>query len=223
MRYRAIGIPSGLCRASAIWILRRPISRKSPGPHPRCTCRRDFICPWPVAFASDKSDVVGNGDDATFYFAQLGLKRQFVSYGQTTFYGEIGDYKNYSVGRVLQADLAAPTKAIATWGMVTRFRSPALGRGYRTSFDRPPRCFTHNINIMMRILLEYLSGLTEVQSLPVEPWSAVILGARVQWYRYWKRLRGSKRRTMSYCLICAPGCLAAAVDRRWHGRHRSPC
>ena len=48
-----IGTPSGLRRASAIWTPAEYFSeRRARLGFVRCTCRRDFICPWPAAFAT---------------------------------------------------------------------------------------------------------------------------------------------------------------------------
>lgn len=127
----------------------------------------------------DKSNVVGNGDDATFYFAQLGVKRRLLSYGQTTFYGEIGDYQNYSVGRVLQADLASD-RGYATWGMVTDSEVRRWGGGIEQSFDSAATVLYAQYQHFDADIAGMPMLGTEVQSLPVEPWSAVILGARVQ-------------------------------------------
>ena len=129
----------------------------------------------------DKSAVIGDGEDATFYYAQLGLKRQFVSYGHTTFYGEFGNYKDYTVGRELQADLMAD-KGYDTWGKVTDSEVRRWGAGVEQSLDAAAMVLYaqyhyYEADITGIPMPQYGNA---AQSLPVEPWSAVVLGARVQ-------------------------------------------
>lgn len=129
----------------------------------------------------DKSAVIGDGEDATFYYAQLGLKRQLVSYGHTTFYGEFANYKDYTVGRELQADLMAD-KGYDTWGKVTASEVRRWGAGVEQSIDAAA-------TVLYAQYHYYEADITGIpmpqygnaaQALPVEPWSAIVLGARVQ-------------------------------------------
>ena len=133
----------------------------------------------------DRSGVVGSGDDARFYFAQLGLKRQFLSYGHTTIYGEVGTYKDYTVGRLLQADLAED-QGYANWGKVTDSEVRRWGAGVEQSFDSAATILYvqyHHYEADLAgtpMPTEPDGAFGPVQSLPVEPWEAVVLGARVQ-------------------------------------------
>ena len=129
----------------------------------------------------DRSDVMGHGDDANFYFAQLGVKKRLLAYGSTTVYGEIGKYQNYSVGRALQADLASDG-GYATWGMVTDSEVRRWGAGVEQSIDAAAMVLYAQYQHFEADIAGIPSGggAEDVQSLPIEPWSAVILGARVQ-------------------------------------------
>jgi predicted porin len=49
-----------------------------------------------------------------FYFAQAGLSRRFLSFGNTTIYGEYGRYEDFSVGKVFRANL---TGADRRWAL----------------------------------------------------------------------------------------------------------
>jgi hypothetical protein len=129
----------------------------------------------------DESDAVGDGNQSDFYFAQLGVKRQFLPYGQTTFYGEFGKYKDYTVGKFLQADLK-DDGGYATWGKVTDSEVRRFGGGIEQSFNEAATVLYAQYHYYEADLAgipmpEFGSG---KQSLPVEPWSAVVVGARLQ-------------------------------------------
>ena len=127
----------------------------------------------------DKSGVVGSGDDATFYFAQLGVKRKFLPYGSTTVYGEFGKYQDYTVGHILAAGLMNDP-GYADWGMVTDSEVGRWGAGIEQSFDRAATVLYAQYHHYEGDLAGIPLGATAVESLPVEPWEAVVLGARVQ-------------------------------------------
>jgi hypothetical protein len=133
----------------------------------------------------DKSDVVGDGDNATFYFAQLGVKRRLLPYGQTTVYGELGNYRDYAIGRDLQANFK-DDKGYGTWGRVTDSEVRRWGAGIEQSFDAAATVLYAQYHYYEAdlagtpMLLPDGSSFGPVQSLPVEPWSAVVLGARIQ-------------------------------------------
>ena len=42
------------------------------------------------AFAAGRREVEGIEEDATFWYAQLGIEKKFLPYGSTTIYGEYG-------------------------------------------------------------------------------------------------------------------------------------
>jgi predicted porin len=127
----------------------------------------------------DMSGVVGSGDGASFYFAQLGVKRQFLPCGPTTIYAEFGKYQDYTVGRILAAGLM-DDPGYADWGRVTDSEVRRWGVGVEQSFDAAATVLYAQYHHYEGDLAGIPLGATEVQSLPVEPWEAVVLGARVQ-------------------------------------------
>ena len=127
----------------------------------------------------DMSDVVGSDNAATFYFAQLGVKRQFLPYGHTTVYAELGKYKDYTVGQFMMADLVQD-EGYKEWGMVTDSEVRRWGFGVEQSFDAAATVLYAQFHHYEADLAGIQSGTDFVQSLPVEPWEAVVLGARVQ-------------------------------------------
>jgi hypothetical protein len=133
----------------------------------------------------DESAVVDTGKTARFYFAQLGIKRQILPYGATTFYGELGRYSDYTVGHFLQADLLSDG-GYANWGRVTDSEVRRWGVGVEQSFDSAATVLYAQYHHYEADIAGVTMPTTEggdfgpVQSLPVEPWDAVVLGARVQ-------------------------------------------
>ncbi len=132
----------------------------------------------------DHSGLFTSGENAHFYFGQLGLKRQFLSAGNTTFYGEYGVYNDYTVGRLIQADIFGPGN-YATWGEVTDSEVRRWGVGIEQAIDASAMLLYaqfHHYEADLAGIRCNAEGVKwgDVQSLPVEPWSAVVLGARIQ-------------------------------------------
>lgn len=135
-------------------------------------------------FRDDRSGVVGEGDEANFYFAQLGLKRRLLPYGETTIYGEFGIYNDYTVGRLLQADLGVDQE-FETWGCVTDSEVRRWGVGIEQAFDASALLLYaqyHNYEAAIAGMpMDDNGNLSDlIEALPVEPWSAVVVGARIQ-------------------------------------------
>lgn len=132
----------------------------------------------------DESAVLGSGDGSTFYFTQLGMKRQFLPYGHTTFYGEFGNYKDYTVGQLLKVAIT-PGQDYGPWGKVTDSEVRRWGAGVEQSFDAAATVLyaqyhRYEADIAGMPMKTGGGGWDDVKSLPVDPWSAVVLGARVQ-------------------------------------------
>lgn len=126
------------------------------------------------------------GDDPYFWFAQAGLKRRFFGYGDTTLYGEYGIYKNYSVGRLIQADLTP--EEFTTWGKISDSEIRRFGFGVEQAVDSAGlllyaqyQLFDANIfGNQCTIFGSCPDFLDEVTKLPVQDWSAVVVGTRIQ-------------------------------------------
>jgi hypothetical protein len=137
----------------------------------------------------DHSGAIGDGENANFYFAQLGLQRRFLPYGATSLYGEFGIYNDFTVGTLLQADLGDDGNLV-TWGRIADSQVQRLGAGVEQAFDASALLLYAQYHYYDAELLgntcEYdavyaCTGFyDEAESLPVERWSAVVLGGRIQ-------------------------------------------
>jgi hypothetical protein len=136
----------------------------------------------------DDFPAIGKGDAAHFYFAQLGLRRQLLPYGDMAIYGEFGRYSDYGVGRLIQATLADPD-TFTSWGMITDSDVQRIGFGIEQSVDDAGLLLYAQYHLYQADLLgrawstqpDYSYELeSQAQALPVADWSTVVLGARVQ-------------------------------------------
>ena len=139
----------------------------------------------------DVSLLSANGQ-ARFHYAQLGISKQWLPQGKTTLYADYGLYRNFNVGNLLQADLAAPGEFVI-WGTLAQTEVRRWGFGAEQSFD------AHNLLIYAQahhyearitgfpcangpVLIPADCGGDEnnLQFLPTKSWVGVVTGARVR-------------------------------------------
>jgi hypothetical protein len=96
----------------------------------------------------DRSGVTTDDKDANFYYAQLGIRRRLLPYGDTTFYGEYALYSDYTVGQILQADIFGPG-VFADWGQIRHSEVQRFGLGIEQSFDASALLLYAQYTIMM--------------------------------------------------------------------------
>jgi hypothetical protein len=76
---------------------------------PACTFRS------PAGLRDDDVSILSANGQAHFQYVQLGISKQWLPYGKTTFYADYGLYKNFNVGNLLRADLVNPGELVI-WG-----------------------------------------------------------------------------------------------------------
>ena len=138
-------------------------------------------------YREDYSNVVSSATDAHFYYIQGGLRRRLLPYGDTTFYGEYGLYKDYTVGRILQADLAGPGDFI-DWGEIRETEVERWGVGIEQAIDSAAMLLYAQFHYYEASIVGRPCALpgdcsslsADKEALPVEPWSAVVVGARIK-------------------------------------------
>jgi hypothetical protein len=128
--------------------------------------------------------------DGHFYFAQLGLTKRHLPFGNTTFYGEYGRYSDFGVGRVFVGNLNFGVTAdkrwllqdteVERWGLGIEQEVKSHGlllyaqfHHYEGSFVGQ-RC-TDNVGPGCGPL-----DPAKKESFTASPWQAFVLGARIQ-------------------------------------------
>ena len=128
---------------------------------------------------------------AYFYYLQGGVSKKWLPYGNTTVYGDFGVYRNYSVGEMLSVD--PNTGQLVVWGTLAQTEVVRWGFGAEQSFDEAgvllyAQAHRYEPNI---IGFPCANGPTpfadqcggnpnNLETLPMQPWSAFVVGARVR-------------------------------------------
>jgi hypothetical protein len=128
---------------------------------------------------------------AYFHYLQGGVSKKWLPYGNTTIYGDLGVYRNYSVGEMLSVD--PNTDQLVVWGTLAQTEVVRWGFGAEQSFDEAgvllyAQAHRYEPNI---IGFPCANGPTpfadqcggnpnNLETLPMQPWSAFVVGARVR-------------------------------------------
>ena len=124
-----------------------------------------------------------------FGYAQAGISRKWIPYGNTTIYGDLGLYKNFEVGELLSADLS--TNKLEVWGTLAQTEVRRRGFGIEQAFDQIGLLvyaqahfydakisgYPCNSNFVPNICGVNVNELTV---LPTLPWDAFVVGARIR-------------------------------------------
>jgi hypothetical protein len=122
-----------------------------------------------------------------FWYAQAGISKKWLPYGNTTIYFDSGIYKNFNVGELLSADLA--TNKLEVWGTLAQTEVRRRGLGLEQAFDKANMLvylqahyyeakisgYPCNSNFIPKICGVDVNQLTV---LPTLPWDGVVTGAR---------------------------------------------
>ena len=128
---------------------------------------------------------------AYFGYAQAGLTEKLLSYGNTTAYGDLGLYKNYNVGALLNVDPG--TGQLVTWGTLAETEVVRWGYGIEQSFDNTGLLlYAQSHNYVPHIVgfpcasnpslyANHCGGSPdELVTLPMKPWDGFVAGARLR-------------------------------------------
>jgi hypothetical protein len=124
-----------------------------------------------------------------FGYAQAGITRRWVSYGNTTVYGDLGLYKNFEVGELLSADLL--TNKLEVWGTLAQTEVRRRGFGIEQGFDQIGLLVYAQAHFYDAKISGYpcssnflpkICGvnINELTVLPTLPWDAFVMGARIR-------------------------------------------
>lgn len=128
---------------------------------------------------------------AYFHYLQAGISKQWLPYGVTTIYGDIGIYRNYSVGEMLRVD---PNSGdLVVWGTLAQTEVVRWGFGAEQSFDATGVLLYAQAHRYQPDIIGFpcANGPTPFPdqcggdpsnrvTLPMQPWSTIVVGARVR-------------------------------------------
>jgi hypothetical protein len=135
-----------------------------------------------------------NSDDAWFYYAQLGISRQWFSPGKTTFYVDRGLYRNFNVGEILSIN--PDTKDEVPWGTLVDTEVRRWGVGIEQTIDSANLLLYAQAHFYDPALVGFPGTFdpdpknpgktvcggdpSQTTKLPAAPWQGFVVGARIQ-------------------------------------------
>jgi len=141
----------------------------------------------------DDVSLLSKSGQPYFYYAQLGISRQWLPYGKTTVYADYGLYKNFNVGHLLQADLASDPDKLVTWGTLAQTEVRRWGFGAEQSFDdRGLLLYAQAHHYQAEVIGFPCSTIPppspeacggdpdNLAVLPTKPWFGLVAGARIR-------------------------------------------
>lgn len=127
-------------------------------------------------------------EQAYFYYAQLGISRQWFSYGKTTVYADHGLYKNFNVGEFVSIFPDDPNPVV--WGTLTETTVRRWGVGVEQAFDAAGLLLYAQGHFYDPTIVGYPCTVVgqlpcggdpkNTTKLPAERWQGFVVGARIQ-------------------------------------------
>jgi porin-like protein len=126
--------------------------------------------------------------DAHFYYAQLGISRQWFAPGRTTLYVDHGTYKNFNTGEILS--IHPETKDEVQWGTLVDTGVRRWGFGIEQAVDAASMLLYAQAHFYDPSIVGYPCEFkdptvcggdpSKTAKLPAAPWQGVVVGARIQ-------------------------------------------
>ena len=140
---------------------------------------------------NDALSSISGRPPAYFHYAQAGVSKKWLRYGNTTAYGDFGVYKNFNVGELLRID--AHTNQLVIWGTLAETEVVRWGYGVEQAFDAAglllyaqahhydPRIIGFPCDPNPQQFANQCGGdPNNLVVLPERPWSAYVIGARIR-------------------------------------------
>jgi hypothetical protein len=135
-----------------------------------------------------KHSLAGPDDPAYFYYLQLGISKQWLSFGKTTFYTDHGLYKDFNVSEPLS--IHPDTKLPVVWGTLTETDVNRWGFGVEQGIDAAATIVYAQAHFYDPKIVGFPCEFptpdvcggdpTKTTKLPAGAWQGVVLGARIQ-------------------------------------------
>jgi predicted porin len=138
----------------------------------------------------DRSGIIGR-PPAHFQYLQAGIRQSWLPFGPTTLYGDAGIYRNFGVGEFLRVD--PNTQQLVVWGTLAETEVMRWGFGIEQSFEETGVLVYLQMHRYEPEIVGFpcANGPTpfpdqcggnpgNLERLPVQPWSAIVVGTRVR-------------------------------------------
>ena len=135
-----------------------------------------------------KHSLAGPDDPAYFYYLQLGISKQWLSFGKTTLYADHGLYKDFNVSEPLSIN--PDTKLPVVWGTLTETEVNRWGFGIEQGFDAAATILYAQAHFYDPKIVGYPCDFltpdvcggdpAKTTKLPAGAWQGFVLGARIQ-------------------------------------------
>ena len=131
------------------------------------------------------SVVVSNTDLGHFQYYQLGVKTSLTSLGSTTFYGDLGRYDNFNVGKEIRLMQTVATRhgltdsTLERWGIGLEQNLDAAGVLLYAQYHHYDARFSA-VGCTTEVFSAPCIPAGDPGDFTAEPWQAAVVGARVQ-------------------------------------------
>jgi predicted porin len=139
----------------------------------------------------DEVSTLSAHGQAYFHYVQLGLRRQWLAYGDTTLYADWGHYRNFNVGELLRVD--PQTGAYVIWGTLAQTAVERWGFGIEQAVDAAGLLLyaqAHHYDVKItgfpcdadpsRFANNCGGDPTNLVQLPTRPWAGFVVGTRMR-------------------------------------------
>ncbi|MBX9591903.1 MAG: porin [Hyphomonadaceae bacterium] len=139
---------------------------------------------------NDRSSIIGR-PPAYFHYLQGGISKHWLPFGATTVYADVGLYRNFSVGELLSVD---PNSGhLVIWGTLAQTEALRWGFGVEQAFEATGVLLYAQAHRYQPTVIGFpcANGPTPFadqcggnpanrETLPMQPWSAFLVGARIR-------------------------------------------
>src|SRR5215475_6083698 len=139
--------------------------------------------------ARHAAHALGGPDDlAHFYYLQLGVSKQWLSFGKTTFYADHGFYKDFNISEPLSINPDSNLPVV--WGTLTHTEVRRWGFGVEQGLDAAATLVYAQVHFYDPKIVGYPCDFltptvcggnpANTTTLPAGAWQALVIGARIQ-------------------------------------------
>lgn len=143
------------------------------------------------ALRDDDVSVLSAHGQAYFHYVQAGVSKRWLPFGDTTVYADFGIYRNFNVGELLRVD--PNSGQLVIWGTLADTEVMRTGFGIEQAFDSAGLLLYVQAHRYTPTIVGFPcdpdpskfanqcgGDPNNLVTLPMQPWSAIVVGARVR-------------------------------------------